>query len=297
MIELRLMRSFVAVAEELHFGRAAVRLGISQPPLSKHIQQLEDALGVSLLSRTHRNVTLTAAGRVFLDEARRTLAQSSLAIDLARRAERGTSGQLAFGFIDAAVYSVVPAIVRRFCQLYPSVHLSLREMLIPDQVTGLAERRIDAGLIHPPVDRIDIAIEPILTEPLAVALPKDHRLTERPALKVADLAHERFVQFPRFINPTLYDDILALCRGAGFSPAIVQEATPKQTIIGLVEAGLGVSILPASLRFLARSGVVYVPLEDSSLAIETSLIWRSGDDAPVLKRFMEVVREVSTGLS
>jgi DNA-binding transcriptional LysR family regulator len=297
MIELRLMRSFVAVAEELHFGRAAVRLGISQPPLSKHIQQLEDALGVSLLNRTHRNVTLTAAGRVFLDEARRTLAQSSLAIDLARRAERGTSGQLAFGFIDASVYSVVPAIVRRFYQLYPSVHLSLREMLIPDQVIGLVERRIDVGLIHPPIDRTDIAIKPVLTEPLAVALPKDHPLAERLTLKVADLARESFVQFPRFINPALYDDILALCRGAGFSPIIVQEATPKQTIIGLVEAGLGVSILPASLRFLARSGVVYVPLEDSSLAIETSLIWCSGDDAPVLKRFIEVVREVSTGLS
>ncbi|CCJ09077.1 Transcriptional regulator, LysR family [Methylocystis sp. SC2] len=297
MIELRLMRSFVAVAEELHFGRAAVRLGISQPPLSKHVQQLEDALGVTLLNRTHRNVTLTAAGRVFLDEARRTLAQSFLAIDLARRADRGTSGQLAFGFIDASIYSVVPAVVRRFHQLYPSVHLSLREMLIPDQVTGLAERRIDAGLIHPPMVRTDIAIEPIFTEPLAVALPKNHPLAERPALKVADLADEPFVQFPRFINPTLYDDILALCRGAGFSPMIVQEATPKQTIIGLVEAGLGVSLLPASLRFLARIGVVYAPLEDSSLAIETSLIWRSGDDAPALKRFIEVVREVSTRLS
>ncbi|WP_244435101.1 LysR family transcriptional regulator [Methylocystis sp. SC2] len=291
------MRSFVAVAEELHFGRAAVRLGISQPPLSKHVQQLEDALGVTLLNRTHRNVTLTAAGRVFLDEARRTLAQSFLAIDLARRADRGTSGQLAFGFIDASIYSVVPAVVRRFHQLYPSVHLSLREMLIPDQVTGLAERRIDAGLIHPPMVRTDIAIEPIFTEPLAVALPKNHPLAERPALKVADLADEPFVQFPRFINPTLYDDILALCRGAGFSPMIVQEATPKQTIIGLVEAGLGVSLLPASLRFLARIGVVYAPLEDSSLAIETSLIWRSGDDAPALKRFIEVVREVSTRLS
>jgi DNA-binding transcriptional LysR family regulator len=293
MIELRLMRSFVAVAEELHFGRAAVRLGISQPPLSKHIQQLEETLGASLLQRNNRSVTLTAAGRVFLDEARRTVEQFERAISLAQHADRGESGHLALGFIDAAIYSIVPDAVRLFAQAYPNVKLSLTEMLIPEQIDALAEHRIDAGLIHPPIDRPGIAIETILIEPLIVALPSGHPLARHKEIALPLIAKEPLIQFPRFINPSLYDEILVLCRGAGFSPRIALEPTPKQTIIGLVAAGLGLSLLPACLGNLMRRGVTYRPLTGGNLNIVTSLAWREGENTPAVERFREVVRKAS----
>jgi DNA-binding transcriptional LysR family regulator len=289
----RLMQSFVAVAEELHFGRAATRLHISQPPLTKQIQQLEQVMGVRLLERNKRKVELTAAGRIFLDEARTLLAQTGQAVERARRADRGETGRLAVGFIDAAIYSVVPDVVERFTARYPDVELSLTDLRIPQQVQLVAERQLDLGFVHPPITHDGLQIESILVEPLIVALPQTHRLAAEPDIDLADLAPEALIQFPRSINPTLYDEIVDLCRSSGFSPRIVREATPKQTIIGLVSVGLGVSLLPACLQNLRRDGVVYRAIRGRTLSIDTSVIYRREQPPPVLAAFLEVMREVA----
>ncbi|TCU12622.1 LysR family transcriptional regulator [Rhizobium sullae] len=290
-MDYKLMQSFVAVAEELHFGRAAARLHISQPPLTKQIQQLEQFMSVRLLERTKRKVELTPAGRVFLDEARAVLHQTEQAVELARKADRGETGHLAVGFIDAAIYSVVPSVVRRFTEHYPEVELSLTDLRIPNQVRAVVERQLDIGFIHPPVVHKALKVESILVEPLIVALPETHRLASEAEVPLADLASEALIQFPRSINPSLYDEIIGLCRSSGFSPRIVREATPKQTIIGLVSVGLGVSLLPACLQNLRRSGVVYRPIQGRSLSIDTSIIYRREQPSPVLKAFLEIVRE------
>ncbi|PKA45071.1 LysR family transcriptional regulator (plasmid) [Rhizobium sullae] len=290
-MDYKLMQSFVAVAEELHFGRAAARLHISQPPLTKQIQQLEQFMGVRLLERTKRKVELTPAGRVFLDEARAVLHQTEQAVELARKADRGETGHLAVGFIDAAIYSVVPSVVRRFTERYPEVELSLTDLRIPNQVRAVVERQLDIGFIHPPVVHKALKVESILVEPLIVALPETHRLASEAEVPLADLASEALIQFPRSINPSLYDEIIGLCRSSGFSPRIVREATPKQTIIGLVSVGLGVSLLPACLQNLRRSGVVYRPIQGRSLSIDTSIIYRREQPSSVLKAFLEIVRE------
>ncbi|MER9628006.1 LysR family transcriptional regulator [Mesorhizobium sp. M0296] len=289
----KLMQSFMAVAEELHFGRAAARLHISQPPLTKQIQQLEQAMGVRLLERTKRKVELTAAGRVFLDEVRAVLQQTEQAVELARKADRGETGHLAVGFIDAAIYSVVPSVVQRFTKRYPEVELSLTDLRIPNQVRAVAERQLDIGFVHPPVIHNALKVESILVEPLIVALPETHRLASEAEVALADLASEALIQFPRSINPSLYDEIVGLCRSSGFSPRIVREATPKQTIIGLVSVGLGVSLLPACLQNLRRSGVVYRPIQGRTLSIDTSIIYRHEQPSPVLKAFLDIVRETT----
>ncbi|MER8910186.1 LysR family transcriptional regulator [Mesorhizobium sp. M0854] len=289
----KLMQSFMAVAEELHFGRAAARLHISQPPLTKQIQQLEQAMGVRLLERTKRKVELTAAGRVFLDEVRAVLQQTEQAVELARKADRGETGHLAVGFIDAAIYSVVPSVVQRFTKRYPEVELSLTDLRIPNQVRAVAERQLDIGFVHPPVIHNALKVESILVEPLIVALPETHRLASEAEVALADLASEALIQFPRSINPSLYDEIVGLCRSSGFSPRIVREATPKQTIIGLVSVGLGVSLLPACLQNLRRSGVVYRPIQGRTLSIDTSIIYRHEQPSPVLNAFLDIVRETT----
>lgn len=286
----KLMQSFVAVAEELHFGRAAARLHISQPPLSKHIQQLESIMGVRLLERSKRKVELTTAGRVFFYEARSLLNRTAHAVELARKADRGESGHLSVGFIDAAIYSVVPTIVQRFVKCYPEVEITLTDLRIPDQVRLVAERQLDIGFIHPPVTHEGIRVECILVEPLIVALPENHRMASKDKIVLSDLANEPLIQFPRNINPTLYDEIVGLCCSSGFMPTIVREATPKQTIIGLVSVGLGVSLLPACLENLQRPGVVYRPIKGKNLSIDTSLIYRRESPSPVLNAFLEVVR-------
>jgi DNA-binding transcriptional LysR family regulator len=291
-LELRHLRSFVAVADELHFGRAAARLPLAQPALSRQVQHVERVVGVPLLHRTSREVRLTPAGRAFLDEARAALGQAERAAEAARRVARGEVGRLAVSFIDAAVYGALPQAVAQFCDAYPGVELSLIERRIPEQLALVAERRVDVGIVHPPVRDDALATEVIAREPLVVALPAAHPLAARPAVVLGDLAGERVVQFPRAINPELYDDTIALCRHAGFSPRLVQEASPKQTIVALVSAGLGVALLPASLQALRRAGVVYRPVDGPNLVVETAAVWRRGDPNPIVHAFLAALRAV-----
>ncbi len=288
--DLKLLQSFIAVAEELHFGRAARRLHISQPPLSKQIQKLERTMGVRLFERTKRRVELTTAGRIFLDEAQAVLRQAGQAMEMARRAARGETGSLSVGFIESALYSVVPQVVRQFTDRYPNVVLSLAEMRIPDQVQAILKRHLDVGFIHLPAAHDDLIAETVLREPVVVALPATHPLASESEITLKDLARETLIQFPRAIHPAVYDDIAGLCRAAGFDPRVVREAAPKQTIIALVSAGLGVSVLPASLQALQRPGVVYRPIRGRNISIETAVIYRRSEPSPVVHAFLEVLR-------
>ncbi|MES0030684.1 LysR substrate-binding domain-containing protein [Mesorhizobium sp. M0040] len=187
----------------------------------------------------------------------------------------------------------MPSVVQRFTKRYPEVELSLTDLRIPNQVRAVAERQLDIGFVHPPVVHEALRVESILVEPLIVALPETHRLASEAEVALADLASEALIQFPRSINPSLYDEIVGLCRSSGFSPRIVREATPKQTIIGLVSVGLGVSLLPACLQNLRRHGVVYRPIQGRTLSIDTSIIYRHEQPSPVLKAFLDIVRETT----
>ena len=291
-MELRHLRYFVMVAEELHFGRAAERLHIAQPPLSQQIRQLEEELGVQLFLRTRRSVHLTEAGQAFLGEAKQVLEQTQHAVQVAQRTERGEQGQIVIGFVGSATYSIFPKLLHEFRERFPAVNIVLREMTTGQQVHALREERIHLGLLRPPAARDFLILEALEREALIVALPEQHRLAEHEALTVSELAGEPFVLFPRHLGSGFYDTILSLCQQAGFSPDIVQEAIQMQTLVGLVAAGFGVSLVPASMQQLQLKGIVYRTLLDASAMIELALAWRREDANPALHAFLKMVREI-----
>jgi DNA-binding transcriptional LysR family regulator len=289
-VELRHLRYFVAVAEELHFRRAAERLHISQPPLSQQIRQLEDAVGVQLLARNRRGVQLTPAGQSFLEEAREILASVDDAAETARRVSRGEVGQLSVGFVGSAMYGVLPEILRSFREGHPDVELRLRELPSAPQLEGLRSGRIDVGFVRPPVQDPDLMSETVLREPVVAALPEWHRLSARRRLRLADLRHESFVLMGHREAPGLHDALVGAMWAAGSAPGVIQEVAEMQTVVGLVAAGLGVSLVPASVQALKRRGVVYRPVIEDAPRIELDLVWRTGDASPVLDAFRQLVR-------
>ncbi len=293
-MELRHLRYFVTVAEQLHFGRAAQRLGIAQPPLSKQIKALEDQIGVLLLLRTKRRVELTAAGTVFVHEARKILADADRAVHVAQRAARGEIGQLEVGFVSGAVYGKVPSIFRLVRTRYPEISLVLKDLTTEEQIEAIQAHRLDIGLIRPPVVVSEsLVMQVIGQEPLVVVLPSTHRLAKRRKIALETLAGEPFLQVPRHVAPGFYDQFLNICAQAGFLPQIVQEARTTQTIVSLVAVGMGVSIVPASLRSLQRTGVVYRPLEGPAPTTELAVLWRPDDENSALHRFLEIIWEVA----
>jgi DNA-binding transcriptional LysR family regulator len=292
-MELRHLRYFVTLAEELHFGRAARRLHLSQPPLSMQIKSLEAEIGTQLLARTRRHVELTTAGSVFLREAREILSRVEQATAAARRAGRGEIGELAVGFVTIADYNVLPRVLSEFRAQHPSVRLTLREATTDAQLRDLAEQRIDLGFVLAPIQDDGLTTRPLLSEPLVAALPQGDALARgRASLPLSRLADLPFILFPRHMAPGLYDDVVGFCRRAGFIPRIEQEAVQMQTIISLVSAGLGVALIPASMRNLGRSGVVYRALREKSPRTELLVAWRKGDNAPALHRFVECIERV-----
>ncbi len=294
-IELRQLRYFVAVAEERHFGRAAARLHMTQPPLSQTIQSLEAALGTPLFARTKRSVELTPAGIALLPEARRILQQAAALPDLARRAASGESGLLSLSFVSTADYSVLPPLLREFRERYPRVQIDLREATTDVQLEDLMEGRIDAGLLIPPLHdkaRAELGYQTVLSEPLVLAAPqglKGLRGNNTVALKaVADMP---LIIFPRRIAPAFHDAIVGCFRDAGLTPRIGQEAIQMQTIVGLVSAGMGIALVPQSVSNLKRPGVEYRPLSDKTAVFETGLAWRRDNTSPVLHAFLELLRK------
>lgn len=298
-MELRHLRYFIAVAEELHFGRAAERLGISQPPLSQQIQALEEEIGARLFERTNRRVELADAGRLFLDESRQVLAQVDKAVLLARRAHLGELGELKIGFTSSAPFtSTIPSSIHAFRKAYPDVHLDLQEMSSRQVLKALLEESLQVGVIRPLALPDAVHWVELFREPLVAVLRADHPLAagSEDGLAIAALAEEPFVFFPRSYGTGLYDQVIALTRQAGFSPRIAQEASEAMTIIGLVSAGLGVSILPASFRRTRVDGVVYRTLSDPEATTAVWLVRRQNEGSPLALSFIDLVTREAASL-
>ena len=294
-VELRQLRYFIAVAEEMHFGRAAVRLHMTQPPLSQTIQALEAALGTPLFSRSRRKVELTPAGLALVPEARRILSQALALPDLARRAASGESGRLTLAFVSTADYSVLPPVLHDFRQRYPQVQIDLREATSDVQLEELLQGRIDAGLLIPPLPdkaRTELEYAAVLSEPLILAAPVGIAgMKKQGAVDLKTLGHLPLIIFPRRIAPAFHDAILACFRDAGLTPHISQEAIQMQTIVGLVSAGMGIALVPQSVSNLKRPGVQYRELAHNPHVVETGLAWRRDNASPVLHAFLDLLRK------
>ncbi len=294
-IELRQLRYFVAVAEEMHFGRAALRLHMTQPPLSQTIQALEASLGTPLFYRTQRSVSLTPAGLALLPEARRILLQAEGLSDIAHRAASGESGRLSLAFVSTADYSVLPPFLREFREHYPQVQIDLREATSDVQLEELLQGRIDAGLLIPPLpDKAKTELEyvSVLSEPLILAAPKGIKaLRGKSTVSLKTLTDMPLIIFPRRIAPAFHDAILACFHDAGLTPRIGQEAIQMQTIVGLVSAGMGIALVPQSVSNLNRPGVEYKPLTGKTPLVETGLAWRRDNASPVLRAFLDLLRK------
>lgn len=293
-IELRQLRYFVAVAEENHFGRAAQRLHMTQPPLSQTIQALEAMLGTPLFARTKRSVALTAAGAALLPEARRILQQAAALPDLAQRAASGQSGLLSLAFVSTADYSVLPPLLREFRERYPQVHIDLREATTDVQLEELLQGRIDAGLLIaslPDKARAELNYMTVLSEPLILAAPKGLKaLRGQNAVRLKALDDLPLIIFPRRIAPAFHDAILGCFHAAGLTPRVGQEAIQMQTIVGLVSAGMGIALVPESVSNLKRPGVEYRALADKTPLVETGLAWRRDNASPVLQSFLDLLK-------
>ena len=295
-MELRQLRYFVAVAEELHFRRAAARLHVSQPPLSQQIARLEHELGCRLLNRTRRRVELTPAGEAFLRDARSMLAELEVAVATVRRIETGQAGLLRVSFVGSALLSIVPGIVQRFRRGRPSVELELRERSTVEQLRALAAGVVDVGLVRPPIEAEDaLRAQVVLRERTVAAIPDGHPLARLRRIPLRRFAAEPIVLFPRQQAPGFHDLLTARLAATGTTPHVVQYAPEMLTIIGLVAAGIGVSPVPASVARLALDGVTYRPL---SGAPDTELlaVTRAGDDSPLVQAFVADARDHKPGV-
>ena len=290
-MELRQLRYFVAVAEERHFGRAAERLHISQPPLSQQIRRLEGELGASLLRRTTRRVDLTAGGEVFLARAREILSAVDGAAEDARRAANGEVGRLAIGFTGSATYEMLPALAGALRDALPGIVLDLRgEMLTPAQVAGLLDGRLDLGVLRPPVRERELEIEILRREPLVAVLPEGHRLATADVVPLEQLRDEPFVTYPSHFRSVVHDAVDETCRAHGFRPRVALEASETATLVSFVAAGIGVSLVPDSVRHMTVRGAVYRPLGPAAAEVELAVAWRRDDHTPALERALTVVR-------
>lgn len=287
-MEFRQLQLFVAVAEELHFGRAAVRVGMAQPPLSQQIRRLEAELGVELLSRTSRRVALTPAGAQVLEGARELLARRADLEASVRRAGRGETGVLRLGFVPSSAFGILPDIVRRFRAELPGVTLQIDDREGLDMGLALATGDLDLAVVRGPFRHPAALSEILLREPFMLALPASHPLAGDGAVRLAALADQPFVLFPRSAAPGLHDAITSMCVQAGFSPHVVQEAASWSSVVTLVEAGIGLTIAPASARALCPAGVVFRALEGAVGEAEVALARPKRALSPAAERFRAI---------
>jgi DNA-binding transcriptional LysR family regulator len=289
MISERLLRQFVAVAEELHFGRAAERMHIAQPAISQAIHKLETYIGVALFVRNRRGVALTHAGQVFLAQTYQTLHQTTLSIERARDAGTGSVGSLVIGFIGSAGYGYTPDIIARFRQSYPGIELKLFEMSTLEQLEQFKNRHIDIGILRTPLIHEHAYLDFHLhaRDRLVAAVPSNHRFSQRKRVALADLANESFAAFNRDKVPASYAQLMSDCLTAGFQPKIAQECSQVSGLICVVAAGLGIAIVPSDLRSLKHPKVHYVDLQSGpgNLRVEISFAWRRDNHNPALRSF------------
>lgn len=295
-MKLHQLRYFVAVAEELHFGRAASRLRMAQPPLSRQIHELENELASPLFIRAKRHVELTDAGRILLQEARVALAQVDRAADAARRAGQGEIGQLVLGVVPTVDAQVFTRMLRTFAARYPKVQIVIRSLNTTAQLHGLRTGTLQAGFLRLPVRDDALTIRLVSREPLVAALPARHPIARSTRPSLAMLADEPHLIFPREVAPGYYDLIVSLYRHAGLQLRIAQEAEHVQTIVGLVAGGFGVSLLPGAVRNLRPRGVVFRELAGRLPKAETAVAYRRDDPSEILRAFIDVVERASARL-
>lgn len=290
-MELRHLRYFCAVAEWQGFNRAANALHISQSSISDQILDLEREIGIKLFNRSRQRVSLTPAGELFLEDARKILADAEHAIDRVRRSSRGEIGSLRIAFLVWGASSFLPRVIREFRQLHSGVHLSLMEMLPNEQAEALVRGTLDVGFTRRPQRPYDsqLCCETVYFDPLLAVLPVDHPLTARP-LKLKDLANESFVLCEREISPALFDRIISLCEQAGFTPRIVQTSNVFSSVLALVEAGEGITLIPSSLRNVRFSDLVFLPIAEPEGSIELVMAWSPERVSAVQTAFLDFLR-------
>lgn len=292
---LQQLRYFAALAKDLHFGKAASRLGITQPSLTRQIQHLEKSVGTALLDRTRRVVSLTPAGIAFAEKARVTLQHHDRSVETARNVAARHAQSLAIGFERCAVYHGFPEVVKQFMVRYPRTHLLSFQMSASEQAEALARNQIDAGFLHPPVPE-----DPILTfdrvgeERFVVALPSSHRLVSRRRVPCSQLAGEKFALYPRWFAPGCYDAVQQICKVAGFTPEVVHESNEFSVSLSLIAASGAVTLYPECVRSRRVPGVVFRDIEGSVTTATCGFLRRSGDVAPQVERFLKMWRAVRT---
>jgi DNA-binding transcriptional LysR family regulator len=296
-MDLRRLRYFIAVAEELHFGRAARRLHISQPPLSQQIQALEAELGAALFERSGHRISLTDAGRELLPRARGVLAQAEAARTAVQRLGRGESGVLQLGFTGSLPLTpVMPRVLHDFRLAFPGVQLQLRELSTHEQIERLAGETLDVGFFRPTrhagLDLLETRV--VMREELLVALHADNPLARRKRLPLAALAAEPFILYARSVSTGLHEQILALCLKAGFQPRVVQEVHEMPTVVGLVAAGMGLALVAGTMQRIQVPGVVFRPLAEAASS-DILLAWKRGGAAPALRNFLDVALAAQGG--
>lgn len=289
-VDVRRLRYFVGIAEELHFGRASERLNIAQPALSRQMAELEAAIGAALFDRTRNQIRLTVAGEALLPRARDILSRIVEAARVSRRAAEGSIGVLNVGFVGSATYSLLPRVLNAFRTDNPDVDLMLHAMNTAELRIGLIERTIDVAFARPAIDDPEVVDEVLLEEPLVVALPDVDPLAGQSEIALSDLARRPFVLYPRFPRPSFADAILRRCAESGFSPIIAHETMDVQTALGLIAAGAGVSLVPASVQDAQRLGVAYRPLKAPVPMTRLSLSYRRDNRSATLARFRTQVK-------
>src|SRR5882724_3153303 len=290
-IELRHLRYFVAVAEELHFGRAALKLHLAQPPLSQQIRKLEEILGYPLFTRTSRAVKLTTAGEVFFQRAQRTLRGVQRDIDEVRSIGRGEVGFLNVGFVGSGMLATLPDIFRRYRQLYPRVQMHLHESFTSRVITGLQDGTLDAGFLRDggPIEGLEVTT--LFSEPFVAVLPANHPRAQQKSISAAVLKDEPFVFYSPSAGTRAFEKPISLCTEHGYRPRIVQEASHWLTILRLIGAGLGVSIAPDCVRKIASPEVICIPLRGAKVLSDIELAYRSGEERPIVATFAQIARK------
>src|SRR5580700_9139561 len=288
-IEFRHLRYFVAVSETLHFGKAAERLGMAQPPLSQQIRDLERNLGHALFDRTTRGVRLTRVGQFFLDRVRNTLAKVGEDVDTARRLGSGQEGVLTIGFSGSTMFTALPKVIRLYRSVNPNVELRLRELVTAEQLPSLLDGTLDLGFLRDGEPREGLTIETILRERFIAVLPIRHRLGDKATIRPGDLRNEPFVLFARRMGPLAFDRTIACCEAEGFRPKVVQEAPQWPTVVRLVAAGSGISLAPACVANFAMPGVVYKKVR-SRLWTSIDIGSRPNLDNPAVEALLSIVR-------
>ncbi len=289
-VDVRRLRYFLAVAEELHFGRAAERLHIAQPALSRQIASLEAAIGALLFDRTRSNIHLTAAGEALLPRARDILARVADAARVAKRASEGSVGVIQIGFVGSATFSILPGILNAFRTSHHEVELVLHAMNTAELRAALIDRSIDIAFARPGIQDPEIVNEVVFKEPLIVALSENDPLAEQNHIALADLSARPFILYPRHPRPSFADTILQICRAEGFSPDIAQETMEIQTALSLVSVGAGVSLVPESTSEAQLNGVAYRPILGDAPQTQLSLAYRRDNRSAVMAAFCALVR-------